>query len=60
MGPDSPVALAARANLGRWTGKAGDAAAARDQLAALLRVYERVFGPHYRETLATVRASLAY
>jgi hypothetical protein len=37
----------------------GDAAAARDQYAALLPVDERVFGPEHPETL-TIRASLAY
>jgi len=37
---------------------AGDAAAARDQFAALLPIYNRVLGPDHPETLATVRADL--
>jgi hypothetical protein len=50
--------LDARHELAYWTGLAGDAAAARDLLAALLPVLERVLGPEYRDTL-TARASLA-
>ena len=49
---------AARAHLARWTGEAGDAAAARDQLAALVPVRERVSGREHPATLAA-RASLA-
>jgi len=41
------------------TGEAGDAAGARDQLAALLPIRERVLGPEHPGTLNT-RASLAY
>jgi hypothetical protein len=37
----------------------GDAAAARDQLAALLPIRERVSGPEHPRTLIT-RANLAY
>ena len=40
------------------TGEAGDAAAARDQYAALLPIEERVLGPEHTETLTT-RANLA-
>jgi hypothetical protein len=58
-GPEHPRTLAARARLARWTGEAGNAAAARDQLAALLPVEERVLGPEDRDTLIT-RANLAY
>ena len=43
--------LAARAELARWTGEAGDPAAARDQYAALLPVFERVLGPEHPDTL---------
>ena len=43
----------------RSTGVAGDAAAARDQYAALLPVRERVLGPEHPDTLST-RANLAY
>jgi hypothetical protein len=50
--------LAARANLAYWTGEAGDAAAARDQYAALLPVRERVSGPEHPDTL-TDRGNLA-
>ena len=51
--------LAARAELARWTGEAGDPAAARDQLAALLPVRARVLGPEHPNTLTT-RGNLAY
>ena len=51
--------LTTRANLAYFTGEPGDAAAARDRLAALLPVAERVLGPEHPETLTT-RASLAY
>jgi hypothetical protein len=44
--------LAAREELAYWTGRAGDAAAARDQFAALLLVRERLLGPEHAETLA--------
>jgi len=57
-GPEHPSTLAARRELARWTGEAGDAAAACDLLAALLPVEERVLGPEHPNTLA-VRASLA-
>ena len=50
--------LAARQELASWTGLAGDPAAARDQLAALLPVRERVLGPEHPDTLTT-RANLA-
>jgi hypothetical protein len=45
--------------LARWTGEAGDLAAARDQVAALLPVLERVLGAGHPDTL-TARANLAY
>ena len=57
--PEHPDTLAARHNLARWTGQAGDAAGARDQFAALLPVRERVLGPEHPDTLAD-RANLAY
>jgi hypothetical protein len=44
--------LAAREELAYWTGCAGDAAAARDQFAALLPIRERVLGLEHAETLA--------
>ncbi|MEW9553329.1 FxSxx-COOH system tetratricopeptide repeat protein [Nonomuraea sp. NPDC050783] len=53
LGPEDPDTLAARHDLGRWTGWAGDAAAARDQLAALLPVRARVLGPEHPHTLNT-------
>ena len=49
LGPEHPDTLAARGNLARWTGEAGDAAGARDQYAALLPVAERVSGPEHPE-----------
>ena len=58
LGPEHPDTLTARGNLARWTGEAGDAAAARDQFAALLPVRERVLGPEHPDTL-TARANLA-
>ena len=53
LGPEHPDTLAPRHNLARWTGEAGDPAAARDQFAALLPVRERVSGPEHPDTLAT-------
>jgi hypothetical protein len=44
--------------LGYWTGDAGDASPAHDQLAALLPVCEQVLGPAHPRTL-TARGSLA-
>ena len=52
-GPEHPDTLAARHNLAYWTGNAGDAAAARDQLATLLPVRERVLGLERHATLVT-------
>jgi len=57
-GPEHPNTLAALYELGRWTGQAGDAAGARDQLAALLPIRERVLGPDHPDTLTT-RSQLA-
>ena len=58
-GPEHPHTLATRHNLARWTGGAGDPAAARDQYAALLPVSERVSGPEHPATL-NARDSLAF
>ena len=57
-GPEHPVTLAVRIVLAHWTGQAGDATGARDQLAALLPVSERVLGSEHQITLS-VRNSLA-
>ncbi len=57
-GPDHRYTLAARHDLARWTGEAGDAAGARDRLAALLPIVERLKGPEHPRTLDT-RHSLA-
>ena len=57
-GAEHPDTLTARADLAYWTGEGGDAAAARDQFAALLPAYEREFGPDHPATL-TARADLA-
>jgi hypothetical protein len=51
--------LLARHSRAYWTGQAGDAAAARDQLGELLPLRERVLGPEHPDTLAT-RNNLAY
>jgi hypothetical protein len=58
LGPEHPVTRNARYNLAFWTGQAGDAAAARDEYAALLPVFERVLGPAHTVTMST-RANLA-
>ena len=47
LGPEH-LTLAARDHLAGWTGLAGDPAGARDQLAALLPLEERVLGPDTR------------
>ena len=57
-GPEHPVTLDTRADLAYYTGQAGDAAGARDQLAALLPIFERVLGPKHPDTLAA-RVNLA-
>jgi hypothetical protein len=57
-GPEHPSTLTAHAQLAVWTGRAGDAAGARDQFAALLPIIERVQGPEHPGTLL-VRAYLA-
>ena len=59
LGAEHPETLIACGNLARLTGEAGDAAAARDQFAALLPVEERVLGPEHRIP-ATARSDLAY
>ncbi|MET8145705.1 tetratricopeptide repeat protein [Sphaerisporangium sp. NPDC005288] len=57
-GAEHPDTLTTRHRAAYWTGKAGDAAAARDQLAALLPVRERVLGAEHPDTLTT-RSNLA-
>ena len=57
-GAEHPDTLTARANLGTWTGEAGDAAGARDQFVALLPISERVQDPEHRNTLI-IRHELA-
>ena len=52
LGPEHPDTLAARHQLARWTGHAGDPAGARDLFAGLLPVFERVLGPEHPRTLA--------
>jgi hypothetical protein len=58
-GPEHPDTLSVRHELAYWTGGAGDAAAARDQFAALLPIRERIQGPEHPDTLNT-RHELAY
>ena len=53
FGPDHPETLAARRDLAGWTGRAGDAAGARDQFAALLPIIERVLRSEHPDTLVT-------
>ena len=57
-GPTHPDTLTARADLARFTGEAGDPAAARDQYTALLPIREEVSGPTHPDTLSA-RADLA-
>ena len=52
-GAEHADTLAARHNLAHWTGEAGDAAAARDQYAALLPIQEQVLGAEHPATLTT-------
>jgi hypothetical protein len=52
-GPEHPETLAACRDLAGWTGRAGDAAGARDQFAAMLPIIERVLRPEDPETLVT-------
>jgi hypothetical protein len=54
-GPEHPDTLSTRNQLAQWTGEAG----ARDQLAAMLPIDERVLGVEHPDTLA-VRANLAH
>ncbi len=56
--PENQAALTARGRLAYWTAQAGDAAAATDQVRALLLIMERVLGHEDPETLR-VRANLA-
>lgn len=53
FGLDHLGVLNARHELARWTGHAGDAAGARDQLAAPLPVREQVLGVEHPDTLGT-------
>ena len=57
--PRAPSTLTTRHQLAYWTGEAGDAAAARDQFAALLPIRERVLGPEHPDILTTC-ANLAH
>jgi len=57
--PRPPDTLATRDRVACWTGRVGDAAAARVMLADLLPVRERVLGPEHLDTLAT-HYNLAY
>ena len=57
--PEHLRTLIARANHARWTGEAGDPAAARDKFAELLPEFERVLGPEHPRTEAA-RADSAY
>jgi hypothetical protein len=52
-GPEHPSTLETLNELARWTGLAGNPAAARDLLAKLLPVLERVLGPEHPDTNLT-------
>ncbi|MBB5773526.1 tetratricopeptide repeat protein [Nonomuraea jabiensis] len=56
LGPEHPGTLAARHDLARYRGRAGDAGAARDEFAALLPLQERIHGPDHPRVLATRHA----
>ncbi|MEV0169179.1 tetratricopeptide repeat protein [Nonomuraea fuscirosea] len=58
VGQHHPDTLTTRANLARWTGEAGNAAAARDQYATLVVLRERVLGKDHPDTL-TAQTGLA-
>ena len=58
-GAEHPDTLTTRGNLARWTGEAGDAAAARDLFAALVPMHERVQGADHPDTLVAY-ANLAH
>ena len=51
-GAEHSDTLAARGKLASWTGRAGNPAAARDQVAVLVPVRERVSGAEHSDTLA--------
>jgi hypothetical protein len=51
-GPEHRDTLAARNQFARWTGQAGDAAAAGDLLAALLPATRKVLGAEHPDTLS--------
>ena len=57
-GAEHPDTLTTRHHLARWTGEAGDAVTARDQLTVLLPIQQRVIGAQHPDTLTT-QASLA-
>jgi len=58
-GPEHPDTLVALANLAWWIGRAGNAAGARDQYAALVLIQDRVLGAEHPETLITRGGGLA-
>ena len=61
LGPEDPDTLRIRASLADFTGRAGDAASARDQYAALLSVEERALPPEGLYTgILNVRRLLAF
>jgi Tetratricopeptide repeat len=59
LGREHPDTLRTRLNFAIRTGQAGEPAAARDLLTALLPAVERVLGPEHSDTLRT-RDNLAY
>ena len=59
LGPEHPRTLDTRARTRPLDRVGGDAAAARDQLAALVPIRERVLGPEHPDTL-DARQNLAH
>jgi hypothetical protein len=57
-GPEHPDTLAALQQFARWTGEAGNAVRARDQLVELLPIRERILGPEHLAPWPPATASL--
>ena len=55
LGAEHRESLIVRSRLAYWTGEAGDPAAARDLLAELLPVRERILGASDPVTVTTLR-----
>ncbi|MFH9821419.1 tetratricopeptide repeat protein, partial [Streptomyces sp. NPDC017230] len=60
LGADHPETLRARHSHAGWTGKAGDAAQARDLFAALVTDRARALGPDHPHTLGARREQASW